>query len=122
MDARRRKAFARRLEAKLSELTELLAKTESASRLLGGKSPGDQGEAAAASYNRDVLFSQSDSGRSLLVLVQDALVRLEDGEFGICEECGRSINLKRLDAVPWTRYCRDCQEAVERNARASGAR
>ena len=65
-----------------------------------------------------MLYTQSDSGRSQLLLVNDALIRLDNGEFGICESCGRPISLKRLDAVPWTRYCRDCQEEVESQAEA----
>ena len=52
-------------------------------------------------------------------MVTEALKRLDSDEFGICILCGDAIKLKRLDAVPWTRYCRDCQEEVEQEAGAS---
>ncbi len=113
MDRKRLNAFRRRLERERDELAALLAKTESESRGLGGRKAGDEGEQAARAYHRDLLHSQSDTGRQQLRLVRDALHRMSRGEFGICEECGRPIGLKRLEAVPWTAYCRDCQESLE---------
>lgn len=118
MDSRRLAVFRKRLEREHLELSHLLAKAETASRVLGEKKHGDEGEEATLSYNREMLYTQSDSGRSQLLLVNDALIRLDNGEFGICESCGRPIILKRLDAVPWTRYCRACQEEVESQAEA----
>ncbi len=119
MDKRRRESFRKRLNAELAELQMLLDSTELAGRNVGDKSRGDQGEEAARSYDKEVLFSQSDSERTHLKLVTKALERLEGSEFGICELCGSAIGPKRLDAVPWTRYCRDCQEEVEKEAVAS---
>ncbi len=83
---------------------------------MGAEDRGDDGEVAALSYHRDMLYSQSDSGLTLLYQVEDALRRIDDGEFGICESCEGPIGMRRLDAVPWTPYCRDCQEEVEREA------
>ena len=122
MDRKRIATFRRRLEKEHAELSGLLAKTESERRDLGGKKRGDEGEQAALSYHRDLLHSQTDSGRSQLRLVADALDRLDTDEFGICEECGRAIGLKRLEAVPWTAYCRDCQEEVESESGAHSER
>jgi len=45
--------------------------------------------------------------------VQAALRRIDDGSFGVCVDCERSINLKRLAAVPWSSTCIACQEAAE---------
>ncbi len=119
MDKRRRQTFRKRLNAELAELQMLLVSTELAGRNVGDKNRGDQGEEAAKSYDKEVLFSQSDGERTHLKLVTKALERLEGREFGICELCGNDIGPKRLDAVPWTRYCRDCQEEVEKEAAAS---
>ena len=107
---------------KRDQLTQTLAKTADASRAIGETVGGDEGEEAAAASNRDFLSAQGSSLREQLILVKDALIRLEDGEFGICEECGRAVNLKRLEAVPWTRYCRDCQQEVESEFGSSGER
>ena len=116
MDRKRLATFRRKLEKERDELSALLARTESASRGLGDKKRGDEGEEAAISYHRDILHSQSHTGRSQLRLVRNALLRLDYDEFGICEECGQPISLKRLEAVPWAPYCRDCQEEIESEA------
>ena len=39
---------------------------------------------------------------------------VEDDEYGLCQNCEKSINQKRLAAIPWARYCLDCQELVEK--------
>lgn len=119
MDKRRRETYRKRLEAELAELRTLLERTEQAGRSIADKARGDEGEEAAKSYDREILFSQSDGERAHLNMVAEALERFESGEFGICIECGEAIKLKRLDAVPWTRYCRDCQEEMEKEAGAS---
>ena len=65
-------------------------------------------------YNRELMFSLSDSERQRLLQIEDALRRLDEGAYGRCSNCGGPINPKRLEAVPWTRFCIDCQELVER--------
>ena len=46
----------------------------------------------------------------LLRAIEDALTRIRHKEFSLCEACGRPISKARLEAVPWTRWCRDCKE------------
>jgi len=55
-----------------------------------------------------IRLQQTDS--KLLRAIEDALTRIRHEKFGICEECGQSISKARLEAVPWTRWCRDCKE------------
>ena len=45
--------------------------------------------------------------------VMEALKRLDDGAFGLCQECGGQIGLERLDAMPYTPYCVQCERKVE---------
>lgn len=66
------------------------------------------------SYNRELMFSLSDSERQMLFQVEDALRRIEDGAYGRCSNCGQEINMLRLQAVPWTRFCINCQELAEK--------
>jgi DnaK suppressor protein len=63
------------------------------------------GEADAATQIR---LRQTDG--KLLRAIDDALTRILREEFGICAECGEPISKARLEAVPWTRWCRDCKE------------
>src|SRR6185503_8121269 len=66
------------------------------------------------SYNRELMFSLSDTERQMLLQVEDALRRIEEGNSGHCNNCGAAINVLRLKAVPWTRFCIDCQELAEK--------
>jgi len=47
-------------------------------------------------------------------MINESLERIEDKEYGSCQNCEKPINPKRLDAVPWARYCLNCQELVEK--------
>jgi DnaK suppressor protein len=47
-------------------------------------------------------------------LIAHALVRIGDGTYGRCEECDEHISAKRLAALPWARFCVDCQEKIDR--------
>ena len=51
------------------------------------------------------------SSQKQLLLVEDALARFEAGTYGICENCGREIDLARLEAIPYTPFCLHCAEA-----------
>jgi DnaK suppressor protein len=81
--------------------------------------PADQ---AVFSYQKELLFSQGTSGHMQLNMVKDAMRRLKDGEFGECHHCGNEIGAKRLEAVPWSRYCIACQEKIERGELEDPAR
>jgi DnaK suppressor protein len=48
--------------------------------------------------------------------VEAALRRLDEGHYGICEHCEEEISPKRLNALPWARYCVHCQEEADRGA------
>ncbi|HEX3986236.1 MAG TPA: TraR/DksA family transcriptional regulator [Acidobacteriaceae bacterium] len=73
----------------------------------------DVADQAVLSYQKEMIFSQSTEGHSQLSLVRLAMERLREGNFGECLHCGRPIGEKRLEALPWTPYCIDCQEKVE---------
>ena len=62
---------------------------------------------------KEFLFSQSNNDRQTLQMVDKALARIREGSFGECIHCGKEINAKRLEAVPWTRHCIECQEKLE---------
>jgi DnaK suppressor protein len=117
MDKSARERIRRQLEEEQRDLESLLARTEAAGREADQAFPEDVADKAANSYTKEFLFSQSNSGRSHLQHVNAAIGRLKNGSFGICEECGEPIEPKRIEAVPWTPFCRACQEEEERNAK-----
>jgi DnaK suppressor protein len=69
---------------------------------------------ATTSSERELLLQQRNREQGLLRMVEVALERIRDGSFGQCISCGNEIDVKRLQAVPWTRYCIQCQEDFER--------
>jgi len=64
---------------------------------------------------RELAIRNLDRGSNLLRSVRGALARIADGSYGICLHCEDEIKPKRLDAVPWTKYCIRCQEAADRH-------
>lgn len=89
------------------------------SDLAAGQASADEGtedivDRANNSYNREFMFSLSDTERQLLFQVDEALGRMEVGTYGECAHCNRKIGERRLEAVPWARYCIDCQELKEK--------
>lgn len=69
---------------------------------------------ANMAYNRELLFSLSDNEREQLQLVDDALDRLENGDYGLCQHSDQPIPKRRLEAVPWARYRAEIQELAEK--------
>ena len=66
------------------------------------------------SYEIDNIIGLVDSERKILVEVNDALSRIEDGTYGICEGRGEPIGKPRLKAIPWARYCVACATLLEK--------
>lgn len=73
----------------------------------------DVADQAVSSYQKELLFTQGTTGHSQLSLIRLALQRISEGSYGECLHCGNTIGQRRLDAVPWTPYCIECQEKVE---------
>jgi DnaK suppressor protein len=69
---------------------------------------------------RELAIQNLDRESMLLRNVEEALGRIGDGSYGTCLRCEEDIKPKRLDAVPWTRYCIRCQEAAERHEDEEG--
>lgn len=84
-----------------------------------GQQASDEGtedivDRANNSYNREFMFALSDTERRILIEIDDALQRMDSGSYGSCAHCNIEIAKARLRALPWAKYCIDCQEQVER--------
>jgi DnaK suppressor protein len=78
-------------------------------------SPELEEEAQEENLSR-LLGELDDRGRAEIEAIDDALVRIERGDYGTCEECGEEIPLARLEAMPRTTLCVTCAEAREHAA------
>lgn len=74
----------------------------------------DPVDLAVRNYSKNVMLAVSENESKQLVLIDESLVRIEDEEYGICQNCQKEVNPKRLAAIPWARYCLDCQELQEK--------
>lgn len=80
----------------------------------------DPTDRAAMESNRNSMLRMRDRERKLIFKIQEALQRLEAGEYGVCEECGEEIGIARLKARPVTTLCIQCkshQEDQEKKAK-----
>ena len=69
---------------------------------------------ASDSYYTEFALLLSDTDRAVLRQIEEAMQKIKDGRFGVCNECKEEIGEKRLDAVPWARHCIRCQELEEK--------
>ena len=114
MDRKKMKVFREKLQTKKQEILETFTKNKSYGREADGDPSQDIADKAANSYTKEFLFSLSNSERRLLQQVDDALSRIESRQYGVCASCEDTLNLKRLQAVPWATLCISCQEKQER--------
>ena len=68
---------------------------------------------AVRNYSKNVMLAVSENESRQLTEIDEALLRIEDEEYGNCLNCEKAINPKRLQAIPWARFCLDCQELQE---------
>src|SRR5450755_4827370 len=113
MEKKKLDSFRKKLEERQQSLRKTVSRTEEDGRIADQDSAQDIADRAANSYTKEFLFSQSNNERQLLQMVDKALVRIREGSFGECSHCGKEINAKRLEAVPWTRHCIECKEKLE---------
>jgi DnaK suppressor protein len=73
----------------------------------------DEGDRANASITAEMSVLQQSQAENLLKAINGALDQIDAGTFGKCRNCAQEIGRKRLEAIPWTRYCITCQELID---------
>ena len=102
------------LRSKQRELLDSYNRDKAAGNALPDDGIQDLADKAASAYSKELNFSLSDAERNLLMLIEEAFNRIKDGSYGTCTNCSAVIGEKRLQAVPWTPFCIDCQELQEK--------
>jgi RNA polymerase-binding transcription factor len=118
MNKKERDEFRKLLAAKKESIIRKLTDTITESKEMESNVAQDLVDKAETSYTKELLLSLSDGERDQLLQIDEALKRLEHGEFGVCQVCTKEIGDKRLKAIPWTPLCIDCQEKAEEELRA----
>ncbi len=119
MNPERLEYFKKLLEHRLNELIH------SAEGTVSGMTDGkdnypDPTDRAAMESDRNFLLRIRDRERKLIQKIREALMRIDEGSFGICEVCGEDISDKRLEARPVTTLCIRCKEKQESMEKARG--
>lgn len=102
------------LRAKQRELHDSFERDRVAGNQVNDDGIQDLADKAASAYSKELNFSLSDTERTLLMQIDEAFVRMKNGNYAVCTNCGTTIGEKRLTAVPWTPFCIDCQELQEK--------
>jgi DnaK suppressor protein len=95
---------------------EFLNKTSKAQREIDidlSTNVGDEIDAASQNSEKEMYFELVANDKMILDAINDALTKIERNNYGVCEGCNNNILLERLKAIPWTKYCIQCQEEAE---------
>lgn len=74
---------------------------------------GDEYDRAISAEDREMTFAMTSMERKELLAIDNALKKMSEGTYGICEECEKKITKKRLKILPFTKHCKDCQAEIE---------
>src|SRR5213082_1689302 len=100
MDKKKAKTYRDKLLQRREALVGQVQAAEAYSRERDAEATQDPADMAANAYTKELLVSMSANDRQLLQLIDEALERIDDGEYGECTNCGKPIQEKRLEAVP----------------------
>lgn len=100
------------LERKAEEVRGSLTAQKAAQVVARLDVPSDEGDLSHQSHEEWIFINRNTIDMKLLREISGALHRIETDQYGICLECEEPISAKRLDAVPWARYCVTCQEQI----------
>ncbi len=107
--ARDLQRYERLLVEKRRELSSALGEAQSRVPAAGGLE-GDLVEQANADEEAEVQIRLHQTDGRLLRAIEEALARIRQGTYAVCEICKQPISKARLEAVPWARHCRECKE------------
>ena len=100
------------LEVKAEEVRSSMSAQKAAQVVARLDVPSDEGDLSQQHHEEWIFLNRNTIDMKLLREVSDALHRIDHDHYGICMECDEPISAKRLEAVPWARYCVTCQERI----------
>ena len=103
-------AFQEALLQKKLELTDAGAVRPLQATMENNSRQGDMADQASGTNEVEIQLKLKQTDAKILQAIDEALMRIEKGNFGICKDCGEPIAEARLNAIPWTRVCISCKE------------
>jgi DnaK suppressor protein len=102
------------LKMKEETLLEISKSVKSGSDMPSGEPSGDIYDQASSERDRELELLLGDREREKLHNIDEALLKISEGEYGICEECEEEIPIGRLKVMPFARYCVRCKSDIEK--------
>jgi DnaK suppressor protein len=102
------------LKMKEETLQEINKTLKSGSDISSGEPSGDIYDQASSERDRELGLLLGDRDREKLRSIDESLLKIEEGEYGICEECEEDIPIGRLKVVPFAHYCVKCKAEIEK--------
>jgi DnaK suppressor protein len=123
-ESQRRETLRRQLIQKREEIVRE-AKSEIAKYISGEanqlvETALDEGDWSVIDVSADINLRRLGTHRQRLLGIDEALMKLREGTYGVCEECGAEISAERLKVMPFAIFCRDCQEKREQLEKVEG--
>jgi len=105
-------AYRKVLERKAEEVRKSMSAQKAAQVVARLDEPSDEGDLSQQHHEEWIFLNRNTIDMKLLREIAGAINRINQGTYGVCPECDEPISAKRLDAVPWARYCVKCQDMV----------
>ncbi len=113
MDANRLEHFRSLLVAQLRQHTEHIRQDQAAALDFSNNDVKDAVDLSVMDVNKEIALRLGERESKMVADVDQALLRMKEGAYGVCARCGQSIDERRLEAVPTARYDAACQTAIE---------
>jgi DnaK suppressor protein len=118
MDAEKLEYYRRVLTEQLRQHTELARENQSDALEIAATDDGvkDVADQSVKDLSQEIEYRLSERESQLVADIDQALLRIEEGTYGVCARCGREIPERRLEALPTARYDAECKSIIEQNA------
>jgi len=113
MDANRLEHFRRLLLAQLRQHTEHIRQDQAAALDFSNNDVKDAVDLSVMDVNKELALRMGERESKMVADIDQALLRMKEGAYGVCARCGQSIDERRLEAVPTARYDAACQTLIE---------
>ena len=116
MQAEKRAHFRQLLLDQLRQYTEQIRSDQAAALELNNEDVKDSVDLSVLDLNKEIMFRLGERDSKLVADIDQALLRIEEGSYGICARCGKPIDERRLEALPTARYDAACQSIIEQES------
>ena len=115
MDAEKLKHFRQLLRDQLARRTEHVREEQAAALEFVAADDGvkDTVDMSLQDHNQELALRLGERESQMVADIDQALLRIDEGSYGICARCGNEINERRLEAMPAARHCANCQSLIE---------